>query len=62
VLGLNLLASHDLTDEQKHLVTDRETARSNHDFAKADELRDELAKAHIELRDTPLGTIWSRTA
>lgn len=59
--GLNLLASHDITTEQKNLIAEREVARSGKDFAKADELRMKLAKQHIELRDTPLGTIWYRT-
>ncbi len=62
VLGLNILASQDITDDQKQLIAQREAARSDKDFAKADRIRDDLLHQHIELRDTPLGTIWNRTA
>jgi cysteinyl-tRNA synthetase len=61
VFGLSLLQSHDLTAEQKQLIGEREAARAHKDFAKSDKLRDQLAEQHIALRDTPLGTIWSRT-
>lgn len=61
VLGLRLLDSHDITNEQKQLITSREQARGAKNFAKSDEIRDTLAKQGIGLRDTPLGTIWYRT-
>ncbi len=60
-LGLDILASHDITDHQKQLIGEREQARAKQDFAKADQLRAQLAHQSIELRDTPIGTIWSRT-
>jgi len=60
VLGLNLLSSKDITDEQKALLASRERARSEEDWAKSDELREQLKKQGLEVRDTPHGQIWSR--
>ena len=60
VLGLKLLESSDITAEQKELLAQRDAARASHDFSKADAARDTLTQSGIELRDTPLGTIWSR--
>jgi cysteinyl-tRNA synthetase len=62
VLGLNLLASQDLTPQQKDLIAKREQARARKEFAAADAIRLQLDAEHIAMRDTPLGTIWSRTA
>lgn len=59
-LGLQLLSSQDITDEQKQLIKERQTARDAKDWAKSDELRDTLAEQGISVRDTPDGTIWSR--
>lgn len=42
------------------LVEERAEARKNKDFARADEIRDELAKRGIVLEDTPHGTVWHR--
>lgn len=62
VLGLNLLDSKDITNDQKDTIAARERARGRKDFTAADKLRDELAHKHIELRDTPVGTVWFRSA
>jgi len=59
-VGLNLLASQDIEPDQKTMITEREKARGNKDFAKADEIRKMLASKNIELRDTPVATIWYR--
>lgn len=59
LLGIDL-ARDDISDEQKQLIKDRETARQNQDWAKSDELRDKLKEQGIEVRDTPAGTTWSR--
>ncbi len=59
-LGLNLLASQDITAEQKQLIAEREQARANKDWGKSDELRDKLTEQGIGLRDTPNGAIWYR--
>ncbi|MEX1311691.1 MAG: DALR domain-containing protein, partial [Candidatus Sulfomarinibacteraceae bacterium] len=42
------------------LVEERRTARASKDFARADEIRDELTNRGIVLEDTPHGTIWHR--
>lgn len=59
LLGLDLLQSTpDISDDQKQLIIERERARDLKDWARSDELRDELAKGNILVRDTPAGTIW----
>lgn len=59
-LGLNLGDSGDITPEQKKLIAERQTARARKDFARSDAIRAELAAQKIELRDTPLTTVWYR--
>lgn len=59
-LGIDLLKS-DISDGQKQLIREREEARANKDWAKSDELRDLLKEQGLEVKDTPNGTIWSRT-
>lgn len=62
VFGLALGDSQDITPEQKALIAEREAARGKKDFAQSDELRAQLEKQGIAVRDTPLGSIWQRTA
>lgn len=40
------------------LVAEREQARQQRDFARADALRDALAELGAEVRDTPEGPRW----
>ncbi|GGF47592.1 cysteine--tRNA ligase [Microbacterium sorbitolivorans] len=42
-----------------HLLTQRQTARAEKDWATADRLRDTFVAAGITLEDTPSGTHWS---
>ncbi len=59
LLGIEL-RSGNITSEQKQLIKDREGARENKDWARSDELRDELKKQGVSVKDTPNGTVWSR--
>jgi cysteinyl-tRNA synthetase len=49
-----------LEPEVEGLIEERNLARRNRDFSKADQLRDELANRGIILEDTPQGTKWKR--
>jgi cysteinyl-tRNA synthetase len=57
VLGLdNLLVVADTIDEQAQvLAEERERARRDRDFVRADKIRDELARRGYEIRDTQAG-------
>ncbi len=43
------------------LIAQRESARADRDFGRADEIRDQLMQMGIILEDTPDGTHWRRT-
>lgn len=51
----------DLTDEAiQALIDERAEARKNKDFARSDEIRDELLAQGIELLDSAQGTTWRK--
>ena len=61
VLGVVLAPEEALLDsEVEALIKEREEARKNRDFARADEIRDLLQEKEIVLEDTPQGTRWRR--
>ncbi|HVS79029.1 MAG TPA: cysteine--tRNA ligase [Candidatus Saccharimonadales bacterium] len=61
LLGLKILESTpDISDTQKSLIKERESARETQDWAKADQLRRQLSEQGIELNDTERGSIWRR--
>ena len=59
LLGLNLIASTpDISDEIKMKIIERNNARAEKNWAKSDEIRDELLSKKIILRDTPKKSFW----
>ncbi|MCB0332049.1 MAG: cysteine--tRNA ligase [Bdellovibrionales bacterium] len=51
----------DAESDIQQLIDERQAARANKDFARADAIRDELLERGIELKDTPDGVKWKRT-
>jgi cysteinyl-tRNA synthetase len=51
-----------LADEVERLIADREAARKERDFARADRIRDELKSRGIALEDSKDGVRWRRIA
>ncbi len=49
-----------LEKEEDNLIKERNKARKDKDFKKADEIRKTLYKKGIMLEDTPEGTVWRR--
>ena len=59
VLGLGLIESTpDIDDDAKQLILERNRAREDKDWAKSDEIRDQLLEKNITVRDTPSGSVW----
>ena len=47
-------------DEVERMIEEREKARRDRDFKRADDIRDQLASQGVVLEDTPQGTRWKR--
>lgn len=61
VLGIQLVEENELLDEEiEALIEERNNARKNRDFARSDEIRDQLLSMNIILEDTRQGTRWKR--
>jgi cysteinyl-tRNA synthetase len=60
VLGIELQVATEDDAEIDALVRERDEARAARDFARGDEIRDELAARGIKLEDGPSGTTWHR--
>ncbi len=63
VLGLDLTkaeaqSADDLGSEIEALIAERQQARADKDWAKADKIRDDLLSRNIKLIDTPEGVKW----
>jgi cysteinyl-tRNA synthetase len=62
LLGLNLLkTTPDVTDDEKRIIIERVRAREQKNYDKSDELRSDLEKSGITVRDTASGPIWEYT-
>ena len=46
------------TEEIESLIVERREVRANKDFARSDQIRDELAAKGVQLLDGPDGTTW----
>ena len=60
VLGIMEGEREEISEDIEGLITERNAARKNKDFAKADEIRDKLKEMGIEIEDTRSGTTWKR--
>ncbi len=61
ILGIHAMKTEELLDEKiEQLIQDRQDARKNKDFAKADEIRNLLLDNGIILEDTREGMRWKR--
>lgn len=60
VLGLFAKTEEKPLDEEiEAMIEERNKARAEKNWAKADEIRDKLKEMHIVLKDTPMGVKWS---
>ena len=50
--------SVDLKNKVEELISQRETARKNKDYASADQIRKTLASMNVDLKDGPSGVTW----
>jgi len=60
VLGILYREKENLDMDIQALIDERQEARKNRDFARADEIRDQLKAEGIILEDTPQGVKWRR--
>ena len=61
VLGIHIKVEAGLLDEEiEALIEERNQARKNRDFARSDEIRNQLLGMDIVLEDTRQGTRWKR--
>ncbi len=61
ILGLNASRQSQILDEEiEALIEERQAARKAKDFARADEIRQELLDRGIQLKDTREGVKWQR--
>ena len=62
IFGIKLVATDNEIDDEKikALIEERNQARKNKDFARSDQIRDDLKKQGIILEDTPQGTRYKK--
>jgi cysteinyl-tRNA synthetase len=54
------IKTEELPEEAGRLISERDQARANRDWATADSLRKQLLAMGIAVEDTPAGTVWKR--
>ncbi|MDK2899203.1 MAG: cysteinyl-tRNA synthetase [Patescibacteria group bacterium] len=60
ILGLQLIdQTPDITDDIKKIILERNQARDQKDWSRSDELRNELTKLNINIRDNKKDSVWS---
>ena len=64
LLGLNKRSFSKINESAnkiiEKLIHDRDMARKNKNYARADEIREELKRQNIEIEDTEKGTVWKK--
>ncbi len=62
LLGIEIFADKPVenTEEIEKLLQERAAAKQDKNFARSDEIRDELTAMGIAIEDTPEGTIWKK--
>ena len=60
ILGVVNNASIEMNEDIQELIKERNKARSEKDWEKADKIRKELDEMDIILDDTSEGTVWKR--
>ena len=61
ILGIRIGQEEEILDaEIEKLIQERQEARKQKDFARADQIRDELAQKGILFKDTRVGVTWKR--
>ncbi len=60
VLGILENKEEQIDSEVEELIKEREIARADRDFKKADEIRDLLLEKGIQIKDTKDGTTWKK--
>ena len=61
MIGLKRNASKisvELKNKVEDLISQRETARQNKDYASADQIRNMLTSMNVDLKDSPSGVTW----
>ena len=60
LFGLELAGRSDISQNEKELIANRETARKAGDWQKSDEIRAQLQERSVEVKDTAAGPRWYR--
>lgn len=61
ILSFNLNVQEEILDSEiEQMITNRNLARQNKNYALSDEIRNKLKEKGIYLEDTPNGTVWTK--